>query len=88
MSIIIGRIENKFWNNAGHKFPNDFPIYSEKQELKSESPNMNDFMSGTIYLEGERWNHCKYDNAYYSLYIVYSVSHRRKRFLYRLERDL
>lgn len=49
---------------------------------------MNDFMSGTIYLEGDSWNHCKYEGAYYNLYIVHLVSHRRKRYLYRLERDL
>lgn len=49
---------------------------------------MNDFMSGTIYLYGDSWNHCKYEDAYYSLYIVHLVSHRKKRYLYRLERDL
>lgn len=88
MSILIGRIENKFWSNSGHKFPNGFPIYAEQEELKSESPNMNDFMSGTIYLHGDSWNHCKYDGAYYSLYILHLVSHRSRRYLYRLERDL
>lgn len=88
MSIVIGRIANKFWTNADWDCPNGFPIYEEQQELKFDTPNMNDFMSGTIYLEGDSWNHCKYEGAYYSLFIVHSVSHRKKRYLYRLERDL
>lgn len=53
MSIVVGKIKNKFWTNDGHKFPNGFPEYDEQKELRYESPNMNDFMSGTIYLDGE-----------------------------------
>lgn len=88
MSIIIGRIANKFWSNAWWEMPNGFPIYEEERELKFATPNMNDFLSGTIYLEGDSWNHCKYEDAYYSLKIVHLVSHRKKKYLYRLERDL
>lgn len=68
--------------------PNGFPVYAEQKELKFDRPNMNDFMSGTIYLEGDSWNHCIYNGAYYHLSIAYSTSHRKKKYLYNLTRDL
>lgn len=87
MSITIGRIENKFWNNSEWKFPNTFPVYEEQMVLKEDEPNMTDFFSGTIYLYGDQWNHCYYKGGYYALQIFQTIDEDKKYYCYRLERE-
>lgn len=88
MSILVGRIANKFWNNSDYRFPNSFPVYEEEEFLPDDEPHMNEFFSGTIYLYGDKWNHCRFKDAYYSLYIYQVINEDKKYYLYRLERDL